>query len=82
MTKKVITSGDMQANDEIRNIILLWPSRRVLAEDMGVDVVVVHRWWQRRSIPAGFDAKLIDAARRRELPLSFERLALARADAA
>jgi predicted nucleic acid-binding protein len=62
-----------------QQIIEQWPSRRDLAEDVGVNLYAVHHWHHRNRIPANYDAALIEAASRRGIALGFEDLALARA---
>lgn len=62
----------------IIDILGRWPSRKELAEDIGKGVIVVHRWHQRKSIPAEYDLCLIEAASRRGIGLSLEDLAEAR----
>jgi hypothetical protein len=59
-----------------KQIILKWPSRKVLAEDVSsitgrpLDIFAVHRWHQRNSIPAQYDAALIASACERDIDLS------------
>jgi hypothetical protein len=68
----------MQKNHPIQDIIELWPSRQVLADDLGLKVVVVHRWHKREGIPAVYDLRLLDAACRRNIPLLWRDLMVAR----
>lgn len=69
----------MVTETPILDILNLWPSRKALADDARVPLIVVHRWHQRRSIPPGYDARLIDAAAARGIPLSALDLVNARA---
>lgn len=62
----------------IIDILGRWPSRKELAEDIGKGVIVVHRWHQRKSIPAEYDLDLVEAASKRGIGLSLEDLAKAR----
>lgn len=54
----------------IRDLIALWPNRKVLADDItesGYPVTVdrVHKWAQSESIPARFHGPLLRAAAKR-----------------
>lgn len=69
----------MTQTHPILSILHKWPSRQALAEDLGLDVIVVHRWHQRTSIPAKYDTRLLDAASRRNIPLLWRELMDARA---
>jgi len=65
-------------------IILLldkWPSRKAIADDAGVDLYAVHRWYQRKHIPPKHDACLVASAARRGFSLSWQELIEARAQA-
>jgi len=55
-----------------------WPSRQAVADDAGVDLFAVHRWYQRKSINGRHDAALIAGAKRRKIRLSASELAEAR----
>ncbi|CAO3358663.1 hypothetical protein [Azospirillum palustre] len=57
-------------------IIDLWPSAREFAADLGVPPTHVAVWRHRNSIPDYHWADLIEAARRREIDLSLETLAV------
>lgn len=63
---------------KFQEIIERWPSRRDLADDLGVNLYAVHHWHNRGRIPARYDASLIEAATRRDIALGFADLALAR----
>lgn len=60
-------------------ILDLWPSDEELAADLDVRGHVVRDWRRRGRIAAKYDLDLIKAARMRNLPLTLEVLALARA---
>jgi hypothetical protein len=62
----------------LQAIIERWPTKRELAEDAGVSPVAVIRWHQRASIPAKYDARLLDAAMMRGIPLTWRELVAAR----
>ena len=49
------------------DIIDLWPSTAVLAEDLGEKPARVRKWRQRNSIPSSEWVAIIDAAKRRKL---------------
>ena len=68
----------MTQTHPILSILHKWPSRQTLADDLGLDVIVVHRWHQRASIPAKYDTRLLDAASRRNIPLLWRELMEAR----
>lgn len=78
MTNSVIISFDMSEHP-IQKIIERWPNRQSLADDAGVDLFAVHRWYQRKSIPARHDMALLDAASRRNISLNWRELMEARA---
>ena len=65
---------------KFQEIIERWPSRRELAEDVGVNLYAVHHWHNRGRIPARYDAALVKAAKRRKIRLDFSDLAMARAN--
>ena len=71
-------SEGMTQQHPIHSILSRWPSRQALADDISKPVVVVHRWHQRASIPAKYDAQLLDAASRRNIPLNWRELMDAR----
>lgn len=68
----------MSAKHPIQQIIELWPNRRTLAGDIGVDIFVVHKWHNREGIPPEYDLRLLDAASRRNIPLLWRDLMHAR----
>lgn len=61
-----------------QEIIEKWPSRRDLAEDLGVNLYAVHHWHNRGRIPARYDAALVGAAKARDISIDFADLAMAR----
>ena len=71
----------MQENHPIILILERWPNRRAIASDVGRPPVVIHRWFQRKSIPAKYDAMLLDGASRRNIPLNWRELMDARTSA-
>lgn len=69
----------MSETHPILSILQLWPSRKELAADLGLSLVVVHRWHQRESIPPEYDLRLLEAASNRNIPLLWRDLMDARA---
>ena len=69
----------MEQTHPTLDILERWPSRQALADDMGKKLVVVHRWHQRKRIPSKYDARLLDAASERNIPLNWRELMDARA---
>ncbi len=63
----------------IRTIIGRWPSRKVMAADIGKTAATVNLWVHRGNIPAEFDVELMAAAKKRGVFLSYEELAKMRA---
>lgn len=67
-------------------IIERWPNRRTLCDDINqrvpesrkIELVAVHRWHQRKSIPGEYDAVILDAASDRNIPLNWRELIDAR----
>lgn len=68
----------MSRNHAITDILSRWPSRQALADDLGLGVIVVHRWHQRQRIPAKYDSALLDCASKRNIPLNWRELMDAR----
>lgn len=60
------------------DILKRWTTRQMLADDVQKNIVVIHRWFQRKSIPSKYDAVLLDAAARRNIALSWRELMDAR----
>lgn len=61
------------------DIIELWPSMRVLAEDIGESIGNVTMWKVRNSIPAHSWVRLVKASQDRDIFLSYRILAEAAA---
>lgn len=55
-------------------VVELWPSVADLAEDLAVSPRLVHKWRERDSIPAERLLAIWQAAQRRGIPLTAERL--------
>ena len=56
----------------------IWPSWKELSRDLGLPYTTVFSWKSRKSIPAGYDLDLIEAAARRGARLTLDELAQAR----
>jgi hypothetical protein len=72
----------MEKTHPILDILERWPNRAALAADLGRKVVVIHRWHQRKRIPAKYDAAILDAASARNIPLNWRELMDARSESA
>lgn len=78
----ILTNGNLFHNDRImseqistyREVISLWPSRAVFAEEVGVSLDVVQKWAQGGSIPAKHFGAIISAAAARGLGVTAEHL--------
>lgn len=71
-----IQSSDIFGADmNHRQIIDLWPSVKVLAEDLGEKQSAVNGWYYRESIPSDRWVKLVSAAQERDIPLTYKMLA-------
>lgn len=62
-----ITHGAMEKSrtlplETVRDLIALWPSRRVLGLSIGVDKARIDKWAQTESIPARYHRRIIEAA--------------------
>lgn len=68
----------METKNPTLAILKRWPSRQALADDIGKKLIVVHRWYQRCSIPSKYDARLLDAASARNIALNWRELMDAR----
>jgi hypothetical protein len=84
MTKSVITKSVMTKNT-VTSILSEWPDRAAVhvdacAADAELDLVAVHRWFQRGSVPVRYWPALIDGARRRGIDLDADRLLAAHSD--
>jgi hypothetical protein len=85
MTKSVIMMADM--SKPVTAILEKWPSRRAVLEDAraadpNLDIVAVHRWFQRGSVPPRHWVALMAGAAARGLPVSVHDMASAHAGAA
>lgn len=49
----------MNSFSTIKSLIDEWPTRRALAEDVGVSADRVHKWAASNAIPASFHASVI-----------------------
>jgi hypothetical protein len=52
-----------------KDLIDLWPSRRALADEVGVSADRVHKWALSNAIPAGFHALVIEYGVARGFPV-------------
>lgn len=59
---------------QARDVVAMWPSRDDLAADCDVEPIAVYRWERRNRIPPHRYRLLLDAAKRRGIPLSPETL--------
>lgn len=83
MTELVIRWG-MSDKHPLIEILDRWNSRRAIYEDAraadpNLDMVAVHRWFQRKSVPSKYDAALLNGADRRGFGLHPMELVRARA---
>lgn len=63
------------APSTVEDLIDLW-SPAELAADLGLpDATIVRMWKYRQSIPAEYDTRIVEAARKRKFRVSFELLA-------
>lgn len=65
MTKSVIMVGVM--DHPVTELLAKWPSRRAIRDDAraaepGLELVAVHRWFSRHTIPSRYWRSLIDGA--------------------
>ncbi|MES2814507.1 MAG: hypothetical protein V4720_06395 [Pseudomonadota bacterium] len=72
----------MSSNLTVREIIALWPSRAVLAEDIHsetdpVTLPTIHKWAQRNSIPPRYQGPMLRAACARGITLTADTLVMA-----
>jgi hypothetical protein len=61
------------------DVIDLWESPQVLADDLGSKLTRVQKWRARRRIPPKAWPEVLDAAKRRGLPISADTLMTATA---
>ncbi len=59
-------------------VLELWPSYRAFALDLGQELDTVMKWKYRKSIPAHHWVKVVEAAQKRDLPITFQILAKGR----
>lgn len=86
MTNMVIMLWPMTQAPTILDILKRWPSRRAVLEDVNaarpqerkLEMVAIHRWFQRGSVPPEHDAALIDGASKRNIALNWRELMNAR----
>ena len=57
------------------DILNLWPSLTDLARDMGKPIPTVGNWKSRNRIPMEYWVRLVRAAARRDIPLTYGQLA-------
>jgi hypothetical protein len=69
----------MTHQNPLQIILARWPSRQALADDAGVDLFAVHRWFQRGSVNGRHDMSLLSGAQRRGINLTAFELMEARA---
>lgn len=74
----------MVENHPVLGILGRWPSRQAILEDIqrndpSIQMVAVHRWFQRKSVPPRHWAALVNGAKRRRFKLSANGLMLAHA---
>jgi hypothetical protein len=69
----------MTHQNPLQIILARWPSRQALADDAGVDLYAVHRWFQRGSVNGRHDMSLLSGAQRRGINLTAFELMEARA---
>lgn len=63
-------------------ILSQWPARQSIADDLGIELIVVHRWVQRGSIPPKYWLGLLQSAARREIPVTADDLVIAHSESA
>lgn len=64
----------MEQIPTVRHLIDLWPTRKVLAEDVAATKERVDKWAQTESIPAKFHARIIRSAATRGFPVTADDL--------
>ena len=79
MEKSSIIASHMEKSSTVRDLIDLWPTRAVLADDimrqmhwMKVTAAQVHKWAQAQSIPARYHQAILLSAVERDLPVTAE----------
>lgn len=66
----------MSMFQDVKSLIDAWPTRRALAEDIGVSPDRVHKWASSNAIPAGFHSSVIERGRLRGITVSAEIMVL------
>lgn len=61
----------------VYHILSMWPDRRAVLDDarkldQGLDLVAVHRWFQRGSVPGRFWGALLEGAHHRGVQITAE----------
>lgn len=64
----------------MRKILGRFASVAYVARELGVDYKRASKWAERDSLPASFDLKIVDLARREGISLSLEEIAQERAE--
>jgi hypothetical protein len=64
MEKTSITQDGMEQISTIKDLLALWPTRKVVSRDTGASLDAVNKWPIQNAIPARFWAALIDSALR------------------
>jgi hypothetical protein len=59
-------------NLTVKSLIDEWPTRRTLAEEVGVSADRVHKWAASNAIPASFHARVIELGIARGIPIDAE----------
>lgn len=75
MTDLVITDRAMKKS--VVEILCKWPDRQAVHEDASradtsLNMVAVHRWFQRGNVPAKYWSALMDGAKRRGIAVTAE----------
>lgn len=66
--------SDLMTYKNISTLIAAWPTRAMLASDLGLSVDRVHKWAQSGTIPARYQLGVLEAATRRAIPLTADEL--------
>lgn len=73
----------MRQNDVV-SLLKRWPNRKSVFDDVrkanpDLQMIAVHRWFSRASVPSGYWMALIEGAKRRNIYLTTDELAQAHA---
>jgi predicted PhzF superfamily epimerase YddE/YHI9 len=60
---------------DVYHLIKQWPSRAVLADDVGVRTGTVNQWARRNTIPAKYHVPVLRSAASRAIEIDAQRLA-------